>query len=160
MERRRRVREVARLEVVDRELDREVRVRGERAAVGRVLELGRGHLALRGDDAHRRLVARALLDLLPVRLLLVREEQAEVDEVVRRRQRRLLPCRRRLLARLREREDVARVDRQRGLGRLCVCARTRVGRGTSTGVALVAGRIASSSCRGGCTCQHAHPVLT
>ena len=79
-----RVHEVARLEVVDRHLDREVLVRGHLAVVRREDELGRGHVRRRRDDPHRRRVARARLDLLPVRDREVRDRRAEVDEVVRR----------------------------------------------------------------------------
>ena len=57
VERRRGVREVARLEVVDRHLDREVCVRGDGATVRREHELGRRHLGLSGDETHWRLVA-------------------------------------------------------------------------------------------------------
>lgn len=117
VERRRRVREVARLEVLDRDLDGDVLVRGDRRAVGRALELGRRHLGLRRDETHRRLVAGALDDLLPVRLGDTRELHAEVDEVVRRGDRGLLASggvgatvRRELV------EDVARVDGQGRLG--------------------------------------------
>ena len=86
VERRRRVREMARLEVADRDFDREVLVRLNLVAVGGHLELGRRHVRLPGDHAHRGLVARALGDLLAVRLLLVAELEAEVDEVVSGRQ--------------------------------------------------------------------------
>ena len=82
-----RVREVARLEVADRHLDREVRVGLDRREVRRELELGRRHVRRRRDDAHRRGVARARLDLLAVRDRKVRHGRAEVDEVVRRRER-------------------------------------------------------------------------
>ena len=82
-----RVHKVARLEVLDRHLDGEVLVRGHLAVVRREDELGRRHVRRRRDHPHRRGVARALLDLQPVRDLLVRHRRAEVDEVVRRGQR-------------------------------------------------------------------------
>jgi hypothetical protein len=83
-----RVHEVARLEVRDGERDGEGRVGRERRAVRRELELGRRHVLRRRDDAHRRGVARARLDLLAVREREAGHRQAEVDEVVRRGQRR------------------------------------------------------------------------
>ena len=79
------VREVAKLHVLDEDVDVEVLVRGDRTAVGRVLELRERHLVLGRDHTHRGRVARALNDLLAVRLCLAGELQAEVDEVVRRR---------------------------------------------------------------------------
>ena len=90
VERRGRVGEVAELHVADRDGDGERLAGGDRRAVRRVHELGRRHLVLCGDHAHRGLVARTLDDLLAVRLGLVGELEAEVDEVVRRRDRRLL----------------------------------------------------------------------
>jgi hypothetical protein len=81
-----RIRKHTRLQVLDRELDGERRVRLDRlVAVRGEDELARGHDRLRRDLAHRRRVARAGGDLLAVRDRLA---GAEVDKVVRRRERR------------------------------------------------------------------------
>ena len=85
-----RVREEARVEVLDLHLDANGRVGRDLVQVLGRDELARGHVRRRRDDTHRRGVARALLDLLPVRDLLV-DRCAEVDEVVRRRARGDLP---------------------------------------------------------------------
>ena len=82
-----RVHERARVQVLDRHLDREVLVRGDRLPVLGEHELGRGHVRLCGDDTHRRGVAGAGRDLLAVGDREVRDRRAEVDEVVRRRER-------------------------------------------------------------------------
>ena len=81
-----RVDKAARLEVCERHLDRELLVGLDGAQVGRVDEFGRGHVGAARDHAHRRRVARAVLDLLSVRERLV-DGEAEVDEVVVRGQR-------------------------------------------------------------------------
>lgn len=79
-----RVHEVARLEVVDGHRDGERRVGLHGAEVLGERELGRGHVRRRGDDAHRRGVARTGLDLQAVGDGQVGHGGAEVDEVVRR----------------------------------------------------------------------------
>ena len=81
-----RVDKAARLQVRERHLDRELLVGLDGAQVGRVNELGRGHVRAARDDAHRGRVARAALDLLSVRERLV-DREAEVDKVVVRGQR-------------------------------------------------------------------------
>ena len=75
--------EEARVEVPDRHLDREVRVRLDRRPVRGEDELGRGHVRRRRDDTHRRGVARSGGDLGAVREGEVGDRRAEVDEVVR-----------------------------------------------------------------------------
>ena len=76
-----RVHEVARLEVVERHLDRERRVGFHGVEVGRLYEFGRGHVRAARDHAHRGWVARTGLDLLAVRDRLL-DGSAKVDEVV------------------------------------------------------------------------------
>lgn len=76
-----RVDEKAGVDVLDRELHCEVRVRLDRVEVLREDELRGGHGGGGGDHAHRRAVARAGLDLRAVRQGEVRC-RAEVDEVV------------------------------------------------------------------------------
>lgn len=76
-----RVHEPARLEVLDREHNREVRVRGDRAKVRWADELRGGHRGRGRDHAHRGRVARPVLDLRAVREREV-DRGAEVDEVV------------------------------------------------------------------------------
>lgn len=76
-----RVHEPARLDVLDREHNREVRVRGDRAEVRRVDELRGGHRGRGRDHAHRRGITRPGLDLRAVREREV-GRGAEVDEVV------------------------------------------------------------------------------
>lgn len=97
-----RVREEAGVEVLDRHRDREVLVSGDRLPVLGERELAGGHVRRRRDHAHRRGVARALLDLEAVRDLQVRDRRAEVDEVVRRRGGRDLARGRLVLAVVRE----------------------------------------------------------
>ena len=77
-----RVHEVARLEIDDRHLDREVRVRLDRGPVCWHDELGRRHVGHCGEYAHRRRVARPRLDLGAIREGEVRDRGAKVDEVV------------------------------------------------------------------------------
>lgn len=81
-----RVDKVARLEVLDRHLDRELRVRFDGVQVGRRDEFGGGHVRAARDHAHRSRVARTAFDLLSVRDRLV-DGEAEVDKVVVRGQR-------------------------------------------------------------------------
>ncbi len=97
-----RVREEASVEVTDRHLDGEVLVGGDGRAVLREHELGRGHVRLRRNDTHGRGVARTGRNLLAVRDRQVGQGRAEVDEVVRRRQRRNLAGGRLVLAIIRE----------------------------------------------------------
>jgi len=78
-----RVHEEARVQVVDRHLDRERRVRLDGAQVLRELELGARHVRRRRDHTHRRGVARAGLDLLAIGDREVGHGRAEVDKVVR-----------------------------------------------------------------------------
>ena len=79
------------LEVVDSHRHSESLVGRNRVAVCRVGELGRRHVRRRRDLAHRRGVAGARLDLLAIRYGHV-YRQAEVDEVVLRRERGRLAC--------------------------------------------------------------------
>lgn len=88
-----RVHKVACRKVLDGHRNREVLVRRDVIAVLRAHELGGGHVRRRSDDAHRRGIARAGSDLLPVRDIEVRHCCTEVDEVVRRGQRRNLASR-------------------------------------------------------------------
>ncbi len=78
-----RVHERTRLELVDRDGDREVLVRGDGTKVRWARELRGGHVLLTSNDAHRRWVARTSGDLLAVRDGQVGLGEAEVDEVVR-----------------------------------------------------------------------------
>ena len=81
-----RIHEIARHQFAHRHLDCECLVRLDRVAVFRVDELGAGHVRRARDDTYRRGVAGTASDLLTIRDRLV-HGQAEVDEVVRRRQR-------------------------------------------------------------------------
>lgn len=79
-----RVHEVARREVRHGHLDRELRVRLDRAEVRGEDKLGGRHVRSARNHTHWRSVARSSLDLRAVRERLV-DRQAEVDEVVGRR---------------------------------------------------------------------------
>lgn len=92
-----RVHEETSLKVVDVHGNRERRVLVDDRAVSREDELRRRHVALRGDDTHRRGVAGAGRDLLAVGDREVGNSQAEVDEVVARGERRNLTSRRLVL---------------------------------------------------------------
>ena len=87
-----RVRVVARVEVGEREADGEGRVGREHSAVGRERELGGRHVRRRREHAHGRGVAGARVDLLAVGERELGHRQAEVDEVVGRRERGDLSC--------------------------------------------------------------------
>ena len=86
-----RVDEVTGLEVLDCHLDGKGGVGSDLTVVCGEHKFGGGHDCLGGDGAHGRGVAGATLNLLPVGKRLV-DRQAEVDEVIRRRQRRNLAC--------------------------------------------------------------------
>lgn len=120
-----RVHEVACLQVLDCHLDSEVRVRGDRRTVRREDELGRWHVRRRRNNTHRGRIAGALLDLLPIGDLQVRDRRAEVDEVVRRRERGDLSRRWLVLAVIREPCGNHRIKkRERGL-RIAIGATSR-----------------------------------
>ena len=89
--------EVTRLNVVDRHLDRERLICGDRIVVLGEDELRGRHVRRCSNDTHWSRVARAGLDLLAVRDGLV-DGQAEVDEVVRRGEGRNLAVSRDLLS--------------------------------------------------------------
>ncbi len=78
------VRYMARLQIVDRELDGKVGVRGDRGAGLREDEFRGGHVGGARDYAHRRRVARSRQDLSAVCDLQVGPCRAEVDKVVQR----------------------------------------------------------------------------
>ena len=142
-----RVHEVAGLKVVDCHLDRELGVRLDRLEVHRELELARWHVRRGRDDTHGRGVARTRLDLLAVCDRQVGHRQAEVDEVVRRRERCDLTGLRLVLAVVLEtRGDDTRVKGERGLRVVTgtVAAATAGGSGAGAG----AGRSSSSRCGG------------
>lgn len=80
------------IQIVDGHHDSEGLVRGNRIEVLRVDELGRWHAGVRSNDTHRSRVAGPTRNLLSVGDVQVGHSEAEVDEVVRRRQRRNLSC--------------------------------------------------------------------